>query len=387
MILPPSYFRQAMNIDTLGVLTEISSLTKKFEDDGKVTSSFKKLAQLLVSAKLGGSNWEQLASRVSDKLTEPARTLASHPEVASRISHNPAVGLDCLKTAVWKHDEDDGPHPSTQDPLYNEFCERFNENPEDKKTLLLYFTAETAERNRFHTLNSKTRDFVGQSVDSFGKTVNNILSFAEEKKDQNPDAFVESYGNLLSSLDFDKSHFTYHARSFEHLPCFRPVALKVPKMSKLLTIQENIQLLNRIEPKVNPTKITVHHQQTLQSLNAFHALAKGDRLPPTDDIDNALVESSSLLRVFEDSKFSPDEYREHLVSSCQKIGSRLTALSLSSSEGKLVGEKLKQIGDQALFAPIQRIDSTIPVDELEKKLDELKVRLNRAETYKRKGII
>lgn len=376
-----------MKVDTLGVLEEISSLAKKFDDDGKVTSSFRRLSQLLVSAKLGGPNWEQMATRVSGKLAEPAHTLASHPDVSSRVAHNPGAGLDCLKTATWKPHDEDEPHPSTQDPLYNEFCERFGENPEETKSLVLYFTAETAHQNRFHTLNAKTRDFVGQSTDSFAKTVGNILSFAEEKKEENPDAFVESYGNLLSSLDFDKEHFSYHSKNFQHLPCFRPVALKIPKLAKLLTIQENINHLNRLEPKVDPSKITVHHQQILQSLNAFHQIAKGDRLPPTDDIDSALVDSAGLLKVFEESKFTPSEYHQHLVSSCQRLSNRLASMSMSLGEPKLVGEKLKQIGDQALFAPVQRIDSNIPVEELEKKLDELKVRLNRAETYKKKGII
>jgi hypothetical protein len=376
-----------MKVDSLGVLEEISSLAKKFDDDGKVTSSFRRLSQLLVSAKLGGPNWEQLASRASEKLAEPAHNLAQHPDVSSRVAHNPATALECLKTATWKQHEDDELHPATQDPLYNEFCERFGENPEDMKSLVLYFTAETAQQNRFHTLNTKTRDFVGQSADSFAKTVDNILSFADEKKEENPDAFVESYGNLLSSLDFNEEHFAYHSKNFQHLPCFRPVAVKIPKLAKLLTIQENINYLNRLEPKVDPNKITVHHQQILQSLNAFHQIAKGNRLPPTDDIDAALVDSAKLVGVFEESKFTPDEYHQHLVASCQKLSSRLTAMSLSMGEPKLIGEKLKLIGDQQLFAPVQRIDANISVDELEKKLDELKVRLNRAETYKKKGII
>lgn len=372
-----------VRVDTLDVLKEVQGICNNLSPDDRIANSFRHLLQLMVSAKLGGENWNQMAAKVSSKLAEPADLLASNAGVSAELTQNPAAALECLKTAQWKspEDEENGNHPSTQDPLYNEFCERFGEKPEDLKSLVLYFTAGTAVKNRYHTLNMTTQDYVGQSPESFAKTVGGIVDFAREKLAENPDAFTESYSNILSSLEFDRSKFDFHSnRNFKHLPCFKPVASKIPKISKLLTIQENLERLNKIEPKVDPSKITVQNQQTLKALNDFYETTKQATFPCTEEINSALHDSAALLDVYTQSKFTPDQYRAHLLKNYTSISQQLVNFSHNP-------EKLHSIGEKALFSRPKPVDSNIPTKELEAKLSELQTRLNKANALRVGGII
>lgn len=364
------------------IMTELAKFNSELSKIGKENLSFDDLMRLVISAKLGGENWHQLAGRIDENLGKTASALVESTMARVNLQQSPSIGVECLKHASWKTGKnvENEIHPSQQDAHFTEFCDVVGESPHDPKSIALFLTLETADTHRNNTLvNADMRTYLQQTPSSFSQTVANVLEFAKEKKEEDPEIFKESYGTLLSCMSFDKSKFIAESKYHPEIPCFKPVTEKIDKTQKLAVVADIVKQLKAIDPKVNPAKVSFEDRKNYTSLLSFIERARGDSRPRTADVAHYVELSSDLLEKYQRSQYSPAEYHDSLVVECNSISKELRAFKPDLT-------KLKPIGDHKLFDNIRQLDNTIPVEELEVKLAELQARLNKAKLFSSQGM-
>jgi len=370
-------------VNVKSILSELATFENELRKLNKPGMPLDDLMKVMISAKLGGENWQAIVSRIDENLGKTTSDLVQSIKGRVDLTRTPSIGLECLKIADWvtPAEEEEVPHPSTQDSNYSEFCEVLNAKTHDPKALSLFFTASTAEKNQHHTLyNAGMRSFLGQTVDSHKKTVSDVLEYSKEKKHEDDEAFIESYATLLSCLKFDKKLLVSYAHSHPDIECLKPPTEKIKKEVAMGVVNINVNELKKISSRVNPAKITLEDKTNFDSLINFIGHCHGHHRPSTADVTRFVEVSEDLLSKYRNSLYTPAEYHQFLATQYVKIANQMRSF-------RPAPDKLKQVGHQMLFSNISRLEPTISSEELEEQLQKLQEKLTIAENLKSKGFL